>query len=115
KRNQKLRVPSCSSCLRGFSVKPVAVKTIGIVGAGTMGNGIAQSFAQAGFSVRLVDVAPAMLDRARGAIDRSLAKFVDKGTLPAAAKDAVLARLSLHPALNALSDADYVVEAIIED
>src|SRR5437764_8891840 len=93
----------------------MALKAIGVVGAGTMGNGIAQSFAQAGFSVRLVDVAPAMLDRARGAIDRSLAKFVDKGKLPAAVKDAVLARLSLHSALNALSDADYVVEAIIED
>ena len=41
------------------------IKTIGVVGAGTMGNGIAQVFAQAGFSVRLVDVAQPMLDRAR--------------------------------------------------
>ena len=41
------------------------IKTVGVVGAGTMGNGIAQVFAQAGFSVRLVDVAEPMLDRAR--------------------------------------------------
>jgi 3-hydroxybutyryl-CoA dehydrogenase len=91
------------------------VKAIGVVGAGTMGNGIAQSFAQAGFSVRLVDVAPAMLDRARISIDRSLAKFVEKGRLRAADKEQVLGRLSTHSVLSALSDADYVVEAIVEN
>ena len=80
-----------------------------------MGSGIAQSFAQAGFSVRLVDVAPAMLDRARSSIDRSLAKFVEKAKLSPADRDAVLARLSTHSALSALADADYVVEAIVED
>ena len=91
------------------------IKTVGVVGAGTMGNGIAQSFAQAGFTVRLVDVAPAMLDRARASIDRSLAKFVEKGKLSAADKDATLGRLSTDSALTALADADYVVEAIVED
>jgi 3-hydroxybutyryl-CoA dehydrogenase len=91
------------------------ITTVGVVGAGTMGNGIAQSFAQAGFSVRLVDVAPAMLDRARTTIDSSLAKFVEKGKLSAADRDAVLARLSTQSSLSALADADYVVEAIVED
>jgi len=80
-----------------------------------MGSGIAQAFAQAGFTVRLVDVAPAMLDRARASIDRSLAKFVEKGTLSPPDRDASLARLSLHSTLAPLADADYVVEAIVED
>jgi 3-hydroxybutyryl-CoA dehydrogenase len=102
-----------TSCLREES--SMTIKTVGVVGAGTMGNGIAQSFARAGFSVRLVDVAPAMLDRARASIDKSLARFVEKGKLAVADKDAALARLSTHPALAALADADYVVEAIVED
>ena len=79
-----------------------------------MGNGIAQVFAHAGFSVRLVDVAQPMLDRARGAIEKSLAKFVDKGTLAAADRDAAIGRLSTTTSLDLLSDADYVVEAIVE-
>jgi len=91
------------------------IKTVGVVGAGTMGNGIAQAFAQAGFAVRLVDVAPAMLERARTSIDKSLAKFVEKGKLTAADKTAVVQRLSTHEQLSALADADYVVEAIVED
>src|SRR4051812_48408471 len=91
------------------------VKTVGIVGAGTMGNGIAQAFAQAGFDVRLVDVAPAMLDRARAAIDKSLAKFVEKGKVTASEKDATLGRIATHSVLPALADADYIVEAIVED
>src|SRR5215470_10877134 len=93
----------------------MAVKTVGVVGAGTMGSGIAQSFAQAGFAVRLIDVSPAMLDRARSSIDKSLGKFVEKGKLAASDKDAVLARLSTHTALSDVADADYVVEAIVED
>jgi len=93
----------------------MTITTVGVIGAGTMGNGIAQSFAQAGFTVRLVDVAPAMLDRARASIDKSLAKFVEKSKLTAADKDATLGRISTHPTLSALAEADYIVEAIIED
>src|SRR5436309_16065067 len=91
------------------------IKIVGIVGAGTMGSGIAQVFAQAGFHVRLVDVAQPMLDRARGAIEKSLAKFVDKSKLTAADRDAAMERLSTTTALDHLADADYVVEAIVED
>jgi len=93
----------------------MAVTTVGVVGAGTMGSGIAQSFAQAGFTVRLVDVAPAMLDRARASIEKSLAKFVEKGKLSPADRDASLARLSMQSTVSSLADADYVVEAIVED
>ena len=92
-----------------------SIKTVGIVGAGTMGNGIAQVFAQAGFSVRLVDVAQPMLDRARAAIEKSLAKFVEKNKLTDADRKATLGRLTMTTALEGLSDADYVVEAIVEN
>ena len=93
----------------------MTISTVAVIGAGTMGSGIAQAFAQAGFSVKLVDVAPGMLERARKTIDTSLTKFVDKGKLAASDKDAVFARVSTHSALNALADADYLVEAIVED
>ena len=93
----------------------MTLKTIGVVGAGTMGNGIAQVFAQAGYDVRLVDVAQPMLERARAAIDKSLAKFVEKGKLRAADRDATLARLGTFTTIDALADADYVVEAIVEN
>jgi 3-hydroxybutyryl-CoA dehydrogenase len=90
------------------------IKTVGVIGAGTMGNGIAQVFARSGFSVRLVDVAQPMLDRARGSIAKSLGKFVEKGTLSASDRDAALGRLATTTAIDQLSDADYIVEAIVE-
>ena len=90
------------------------IKLVGVIGSGTMGNGIAQTFAQRGFAVRLVDVSAAALERARTTIGKSLGKFVEKGTLSAADRDETLARLSFHGSIDALADADYVVEAIIE-
>src|SRR6266699_2754066 len=93
----------------------MTLSTVAVIGAGTMGSGIAQSFAQAGFTVKLVDVAPGMLERARTSIDKSLAKFVEKGRLSAADKAAAVSRLSMHSALGDLADADYLVEAIVED
>jgi 3-hydroxybutyryl-CoA dehydrogenase len=90
------------------------IKTVGVVGAGTMGNGIAQVFAQSGFGVVLVDVAQPLLDRARGTIEKSLAKFVEKGKTSAEDRDAALARLAMTTRLDQLADADYVVEAIVE-
>jgi 3-hydroxybutyryl-CoA dehydrogenase len=91
------------------------IKHVGVIGAGTMGNGIAQVFAQAGFSVRLVDVAQPMLDRACKSIEKSLAKLVEKGKLAAVDRDAAMARLSTATTLDRLNDADYVVEAIVEN
>jgi 3-hydroxybutyryl-CoA dehydrogenase len=90
------------------------IKSVGVVGAGTMGNGIAQVFAQAGFAVQLVDVADPALDRARRAIGKSLDKFVEKGRLAAADRDAALGRLSTETSLDRLVDADFIVEAIVE-
>ena len=91
------------------------IKRVGVIGAGTMGNGIAQVFAQSGYEVHLVDsVAPA-LDRARGTIEKSLGRFVEKGKLKAEDRDATLGRLSTGTDVQSLADADYVVEAIVED
>ena len=80
-----------------------------------MGSGIAQVFAQSGFEVRLVDASAGALDRARASIDKSLGKFVEKGKLAASDRDAALGRLAAAPALDALADVDFVVEAIVED
>ena len=91
------------------------IKTVGVIGAGTMGNGIAQVFAQSGFSVILVDLAPAMLDRAQTAIEKSLGKFVEKGTLTPADRDTAINRLSTATAVDRLAEVDYVVEAIVEN
>jgi 3-hydroxybutyryl-CoA dehydrogenase len=88
---------------------------IAIIGAGTMGSGIAQVFAQSGFSVALHDVSQPALDRARAGIDKSLAKFVEKGRLTAADRDAALNRLAVTTTLDNLASADYIVEAIVED
>ncbi|HTI38628.1 MAG TPA: 3-hydroxybutyryl-CoA dehydrogenase [Vicinamibacterales bacterium] len=92
-----------------------AIAKVGVVGAGTMGNGIAQVFAQAGFDVRLCDAIPAALERARTTIERSLARFVEKGKLSATDRDAALGRITMGSDLQAFADVDYVVEAIAED
>src|SRR5579862_1913337 len=80
-----------------------------------MGNGICQVFAQSGFTVRVFDATPGAVDRARASIEKSLAKFVEKGKLTAADRDASLGRLHPAAALDAFADVDYVVEAIYEN
>ena len=90
------------------------IQAIGVIGSGTMGNGIAQTFAQRGFDVRLVDVSAPALDKAKATIDKSLAKFVEKGTLSAADRDATLSRLHFFGSIDHLAEVDYVVEAIVE-
>src|SRR5262245_46753092 len=91
------------------------IRTVGVVGAGTMGNGIAQVFAQAGLKVRLVDIAQPILDHARKTIERSLSKFVEKGTITPVDREATLARLSTTWQVVMLADADSIIEAIVED
>ena len=93
----------------------LTLKKIGVVGAGTMGNGIAQVFAQAGFDVRLVDASAGALDRARATIEKSLGKLVEKGRLAADEREAALAHLTTGVNIDALSESDYVVEAVFED
>jgi 3-hydroxybutyryl-CoA dehydrogenase len=91
------------------------IRTVGVIGAGTMGNGIAQVFAQSGFEVRVHDAAPAAIDRARANIEKSLGKFVEKGKLTAEARDAAVARIQPAASIDALAGVDYVVEAIVEN
>jgi len=90
-------------------------RRIAVIGSGTMGSGIAQVFAQSGFSVTLQDVSPPALDRARAGIEKSLGKFVEKGKLSPEDRDATLGRLATAATLDALAPSDYVVEAIVED
>ncbi len=92
-----------------------AIRSIGVVGAGTMGNGIAQVFAQAGFNVYLQDTVLVALDRARTTIETSLGRLVSKNILRQDERDATLERLSTVKDLGAFSEVDYIVEAIIED
>jgi 3-hydroxybutyryl-CoA dehydrogenase len=91
------------------------VRKVGVIGAGTMGNGIAQVFAQSGYEVRSIDAVQSALDRARSTIDNSLAKFVEKGKLTAEHRDEALGRLSAATDISRLAEVDFVVEAIIED
>src|SRR5688572_31548934 len=93
----------------------LTLRKIGVIGAGTMGNGIAQVFAQAGFDVRLVDAAAGALDRARATIEKSPSKLVEKARLSADEREAALAHLTTGVNIDALSDVDYVVEAVFED
>lgn len=88
--------------------------TVGVVGAGLMGRGIAQVIATAGIPVRVHDTNGAQVNAARGAIEASLAKFVAKGSLGAADRDAALARLHFVPDLADLAGVDLVIEAIVE-
>ncbi len=90
------------------------IKTIGIVGAGTMGGGIAQVAAASGFSVLLNDVDEAYLERALKGMDKSLAKLIEKGKITEG-KEAILARVKPTPHLDEFRAADFVVEAVFED
>ena len=91
------------------------MKRVAVIGAGTMGNGIAHVFAQSGHTVALVDVRSAALERAQSTIDRNLDRLVSKERLTAAEKEATLARLTFSTEMHgAVSDADLVVEAATE-
>jgi 3-hydroxybutyryl-CoA dehydrogenase len=92
------------------------INTVGVLGAGTMGNGIAQVFAQAGKKVSVVDTFPGALDRAKAGIDKSVRKMAEKaGKDPAAESGAVMGRLAFGADMAAFEACDLVVEAIIED
>ncbi|PYR90921.1 MAG: 3-hydroxybutyryl-CoA dehydrogenase, partial [Acidobacteria bacterium] len=91
------------------------IQTIGIIGAGTMGNGIAHTAARSGFKVILHDIAESFLDRAVSTIAKNLEREVAKGRITANDKNAVLSRISAVTQNSALSEADFVIEAVIED
>jgi 3-hydroxybutyryl-CoA dehydrogenase len=90
-------------------------KTIGVVGAGTMGNGIAQVAARAGFSVVMRDVSDDLLKRGLAAIDKSLQRDVDKARLNGEDKQQIIARIHTTTGLDDLGDCDFIIEAITEN
>jgi len=87
---------------------------VAVVGAGTMGNGIAQTFAAHGSQVQLIDVDAAALERGLQTIEKSLGKFVAKGKLEPSDKDATLGRITAASSLGAAQYAQLVIEAVVE-
>ncbi len=91
----------------------VVIKKAGVAGAGAMGAGIAQVFAQAGLEVVLYDVSTIQLEKAKAGINQNLEQALAKQKISAADKDSALARISYSTELNTLN-ADLIVEAIVE-
>ncbi len=90
------------------------IQRVGIVGAGTMGHGIAQVAAQSGLATRLVDIDPAALERGVAGVEKGLGKLAAKGKISAAEQAAARARLTTATEVAALADCDLVVEAVVE-
>ena len=93
----------------------IMAEIIGVVGSGTMGNGIAQVAARAGYSVVMRDVKDEFLQRGLAAIDKSLQRDVDKGRLSPEEKASITARIKTTTAIESLSGASFVIEAVTED
>jgi 3-hydroxybutyryl-CoA dehydrogenase len=90
------------------------IKTVAVLGAGTMGNGIAHVFARAGYSVILRDVEQRFLERGLETVAKNLDREIKKGKLPENERAAVLGRISLATEMSAIAGADFVVEAVPE-
>jgi 3-hydroxybutyryl-CoA dehydrogenase len=95
-------------------MQPQDVRTVGVVGAGTMGSGIIEICARVGLAVTFVEGSDELVEAGRGRIESSTTRAVDRGKLPAADRDALLARISGATDLSALADADVVIEAATE-
>src|SRR5256884_9571936 len=91
------------------------ITTIGVIGAGTMGNGIAHTAVRYGFRVILHDIAQSFLDRALSTIAKNLDREVAKNKITADNKNAALSRITAVTQNSALSEADFVIEAVLED
>lgn len=94
----------------------MSIQKIAVIGGGTMGNGIAHVAAMAGFTVTLVDISDAALERALGTITKNLTRMVSKEKITEADKDATLGRLSTSTSLEAIApEADLIIEAVNEN
>lgn len=93
----------------------MATQSITVIGAGTMGNGIAHVFAQYGFSVQIIDIKQEFLDKALATIDKNLSRQVGKGTLTEEQKKATLGRLKTSTKLEDAKTSDLVIEAATEN
>jgi 3-hydroxybutyryl-CoA dehydrogenase len=92
----------------------MSIQTIGVIGAGQMGNGIAHVFAQAGFTVSMQDITEGFARKGLATIDKNLQRGVDKGKMTGEEKAAVLDRVKLTTRLEDLADCDLVIEAATE-
>ena len=93
----------------------MTIRDVAVIGAGTMGNGIAHVFALRGHPVSLIDSDPAALRKGMDAIARNLERQVGKQAISAEDRDAALARIDAQEGLDSAHAADLVVEAIVED
>jgi 3-hydroxybutyryl-CoA dehydrogenase len=93
----------------------VEIRSVGVVGLGTMGAGIAQVALEAGFEVVGREVTPELGERARGRIEHFLTRKLEKGQLEATARDDMVARLRLTTQLRDLAGCDLVIEAVLEE
>ncbi|CAN0627001.1 3-hydroxybutyryl-CoA dehydrogenase [Burkholderia multivorans] len=93
----------------------MAIESIGVIGAGTMGNGIAQVAAVAGVKVMLVDVTDEALERGVAKLTSSLARLVEKGKLDASVRDVALTRIATSTDYQKLAEVDMVIEAATEN
>ena len=93
----------------------MAIKTIGVVGAGTMGSGIAQILAFSGYTVLLNDTKREFIDHGIKAVQKSLGKFLSKERITQEQHDAALANITPTEQLEAMKDVDLIIEAVFED
>ncbi|HEX8069147.1 MAG TPA: 3-hydroxybutyryl-CoA dehydrogenase [Pyrinomonadaceae bacterium] len=93
----------------------MAIQKVGVLGCGLMGSGIAQTAATAGFDVTVREVTNELCERGFAGIDKSLAKFAEKGTITAEEQAAIRGRLRGTTNLEDLADCDIIIEAIIEN
>ncbi|MCL6595124.1 MAG: 3-hydroxybutyryl-CoA dehydrogenase [Firmicutes bacterium] len=116
------RTPPAGSLTRGPAATKAAevvgvreVRSVAVIGAGTMGSGIAQLAAASGFGVTLVDVDLGLAERGCANIERRLARAVERGQLTAEEREQALARVRPAAGVDAAAQADFVVEAVVED
>ena len=96
-------------------MNPGEVRSVGVVGCGIMGSGIVEVCAKAGMQVVFVEANDQLVARGREAIERSMAKAVERGKLDASSRDEVLGRMTGTTDFNDLAGTDLVIEAVVED
>ncbi len=104
----------CGDRAEKYYKRGALMKKIAVIGSGVMGLGIAQTFAQKGFSVVVRDVSEAVLAKAESKVNADLEKLAAKGKIDEACKNSALANMSFSTDINAVSDCDLIIEAIYE-
>ena len=105
-----------SSLLMAQSSKLIMIKNVTVIGAGTMGNGIAHVFAQSGFKVNLVDVSKDQLEKALATISKNLDRQVAKGTITEEVKNSALSNISTFNSIKeGIAESNLIVEAATEN